>query len=232
VPQSALDRLARAASVINPHTAALQLRPNLVALYAADPDCGDAHPVAAAQCADTLTTFVNPQLLGPAIKAMPKGDLEIRIAGPHQPVMLSPNPDTLYVLMPLAVDKKVEVPEPEMELFQLSAAEPGPADSGRPGVVTDNDLAEVAAASYSAPQIAEKQKIRKPFLWKGEPYIAIALQGKQAECVKLVPREQWPGEVIAKANGSGYAGVSVTHGKTQYVMTDVRLTVIPASETA
>jgi DNA polymerase-3 subunit beta len=228
VSQLALGRLARAASVINPHTTALQLRPNLVALYAADPECGDAHPVAAAQCVDTLTTFVNPQYISPAIKAMPKGDLEIRVAGPKQPVMLSPNPDTLYVLMPLAVDARAEIPEPEMDLFHLSGAEPEP---GHAGIVTDNDLAEVAAASYSAVQITEKQKIRKPFLWNGEPYVAVALQGKQAECVKLVPREQWQGEVTDKARGNGYAGVGVTYGKTHYVMTDVWLTVIPEPET-
>ena len=231
VSQSALSRLARAASVINPHTTALQLRPNLVALYAADPECGDAHPVAAAQCADTLTTFVNPQYISPAIKAMPRGDLEIRIAGPKQPVMLSPNPDTLYVLMPLAVDPRAAIPEPEMDLFHLSGVQSEPAEPDHAGLVTDNDLAEVAAASYSAVHIAEKQKIRKPFLWNGEPYVAVALQGKQAECVKLVPREHWQGEVTDKTGGSGYAGVGVTYGKTQYVMTDVRLTVMPEPET-
>lgn len=230
VSQAALGQLARTASIINPHGAALQLRPSLVALYAAHPDSGDAHPVAQAQCSDTFTVHVNPQLIGPAIKAMPKGDLEIRIAGPQQPVMLSPNPDTLYVLMPLAVDKKVEVPEPEMNLFHLAASKPEPVDSGESGMVVDNDLAEVAAASYSAVQIAEKQKIRKPFLWKGEPYIAIALHGKQAECVKLIPREQWPGEVTGKVRGEGYAGVGVSYGKAQYVMTDVSLTVTPEPE--
>lgn len=230
VSQAALGQLARTASIINPHSAALQLRPSLVALYAFHPDSGDAHPVVQAQCADTFTTHVNPQLIGPAIKAMPKGDLEIRIAGPQQPVMLSPNPDTLYVLMPLAVDKKVEVPEPEMNLFDLAGSESESDEAGSGDLVADNDLAEVATASYSAAQIAEKQKIRKPFLWKGEPYVAIALQGKQAECVKLIPREQWPGEVTGKVRGKGYAGVGVAYGKAQYVMTDVRLTVIPEPE--
>lgn len=96
--------------------------------------------------------------------------------------------------------------------------------------VVDTDLFAIARASYSGDHIREG-RIKKPFLWKGEPYICHSVFGnRKAECVQLVPRGKWQGDVTNKVNGSGYVGVGVAYSKTQYVMTDVLLTVMPEPE--
>ncbi len=243
VSQAALLRLAKSASVVQSQGVALQLRPGLLAMYANTEECGDVHPVTAAQCADTFTALVNPKLITPAIKAMPKGDLELRVCGERQPVMLSPDAETLYVLMPLQ-GKLKDVPEPPVDLFTLSArATESESKTGDLSTVTDTELAQVAANSYSAAKIPDG-KVKKPFLWKGDPYVAVSFADgssapKCVKCVMLAPREKWNGQPVytyaerqkmARQGDDdfGYRGVLVSYGKQAYVLTGETLTVLAA----
>jgi hypothetical protein len=76
----------------------------------------------------------------------------------------------------------------------LSAAETeSESKTGDLNTVTDTELAQVAANSYSAAKIPDG-KVKKPFVWKGDPYVAVSFAGgssapKCVRCVKLAPRE-------------------------------------------
>ncbi len=231
VTQAELLRLARAVKTINPNAVALQLRPNLMALYATQAENGEAHPVGSARCADSLTIFINPEYLIPALKVMPRGDLEVRGNGTGKPIFLSPNAETCYVLMPLNAGQQT-APEPELDLFTASgvmatADESGPAETE----IEDDELFTLAEASRSTEKIPES-KIRKPFFWKGELYVCTGSTGASCHCHHVVPADKWTGEKLtyserakAKPGAFTYAGILVKHGKTEYVLTDTALTV-------
>ena len=231
VTQAELLRLARAVKTINPNAAALQLRPNLMALYATQAESGEAHPVGSARCADSLTLFINPEYLIPALKVMPRGDLEVRGNGSGKPLFLSPNAETCYVLMPLNAGQQT-APEPELDLFTASGA-PVSTDEGgtRETEIEDDDLFTLAEASRSTEKIPEG-KIRKPFFWKGELFICTGSAGVSCACRQVVPAGKWTGEKLTYAERARsqpatftYTGILVKHGKTEYVFTDTMLTV-------
>jgi DNA polymerase III sliding clamp (beta) subunit (PCNA family) len=235
VTQAELLRLAKAVKTINPNAAALQLRPNLMALYATRAESGEAHPVGAARCGDNLTVFINPEYLIPALKVMPRGDLELRGNGTGKPIFLSPNADTCYVLMPLNAGGQT-APEPEVDLFTASGASVAVDESGQAETaIEDDDLFSLAEASRSTEKIPEG-KIRKPFFWKGESYVCTGSSGATCECHQVVPADKWTGDKAtyserakARPGSFSYAGILVKHGKTEYVLTGSTLTVCRAA---
>ncbi len=233
VTQAELLRLARAVKTINPNAVALQLRPNLMALYATQAESGEAHPVGAARCGDHLTVFINPEYLIPALKVMPRGDLELRGNGTGKPIFLSPNAETCYVLMPLNAGGQT-APEPEVDLFTASGVS-APDQASGPLEIEDDDLFALAEASRSTEKIPDG-KIRKPFIWKGDLFVCTGSSGAACECHRVVPADKWTGEKAsyaerAKAQPGSftYAGILVKHGKTEYVLTGSTLTVCRAT---
>ncbi len=92
-------------------------------------------------------------------------------------------------------------------------------------------------ASYSGDTIAFQSTVRKPFLWKGEAWVAVGLTGiggvEQAEAVRLVAAESFKGAVTtyrdrcaneraaraARRDPMGfYHGVRVKRGGATYVL--------------
>ena len=92
-------------------------------------------------------------------------------------------------------------------------------------------------ASYSADTIAFQGTVRKPFYWRGEPWIAVGLSGiegvQQAHAVRLVAvelfddgtttyRERCGVKRAARARRSPmgfYHGIKVTRGGMTYILT-------------
>jgi hypothetical protein len=92
-------------------------------------------------------------------------------------------------------------------------------------------------ASYSADTIAFQNTVRKPFLWRGEAWIAVSLSGfggvDQAEAVRLIAAESFPGTIttytdrcateraarLARRDPKGfYHGVRVKRGGVTFVL--------------
>jgi hypothetical protein len=92
-------------------------------------------------------------------------------------------------------------------------------------------------ASYSGDTIAFQSSVRKPFLWRGEAWVAVSLSGiggvQQAEAVRLIPVESFQGAIttyrercaneraarVARRDPMGfYHGVRVKRGGATYVL--------------
>lgn len=92
-------------------------------------------------------------------------------------------------------------------------------------------------ASYSADTIAFQSTVRKPFLWRGEPWVAVSLTGmggvQRAEAFRLVALELFPGATttyrdrcsyeraarVARRDPMGfYHGIRVKRGGATYVL--------------
>jgi hypothetical protein len=92
-------------------------------------------------------------------------------------------------------------------------------------------------ASYSADTIAFQSTVRRPFLWRGEAWIAVGLTGiggvEQAEAVRLVAAESFKGTITTYRNRCAneraaraarrdpmgfYHGVRVKRGGATYVL--------------
>lgn len=92
-------------------------------------------------------------------------------------------------------------------------------------------------ASYSGDTIAFQNNVRKPFLWRGEAWVAVSLSGfggvEQAEAVRLIAAASFQGTITtytdrcasaraaraARRDPMGfYHGVCVKHGGATYVL--------------
>jgi hypothetical protein len=92
-------------------------------------------------------------------------------------------------------------------------------------------------ASYSADTIAFQNTVRKPFLWRGEAWVAVSLSGiggvQRAEAVRLIAVESFQGAIttyrercaneraarVARRDPMGfYHGVRVKRGGATYVL--------------
>ncbi len=235
VTQAEFLRLARTAKTINAAQAALQLRPNLVALYAEEAYSGTAHPVGVAQGSNSLTVFINPAYLIDAIRVMPRGDLKVAGNAANTPVIISPDASTRYVLMPLNAGDRT-APEPEVDLFTLAA--PRAAEDAIEKEVTDDEFFALAQASSSVERII-KGMIKKPFAYKGRLYVGAGGTGSAVHCYRVVPEAEYQGtkttyDAASKARPKGgslsYTGIVVQQGSKKFVITDEELNVKRATE--
>lgn len=131
------------------------------------------------------------------------------------------------------------LPTPQTETVEPARLAPGQWCHRREKTVGEGDI----HASYSADRIGMAQPVRKPFFWKGAPWVCVSFRyaGDEvfAECYRLVARSAFEGEPVsyaaktadgeaARADPHGfYHGMAVRHAGQDCVLCGPPLVFIP-----
>ena len=224
-----LRRLMKSARAVDTIKAALQMRPDLVAVYAKEEHEGDlyseAHNAITVENTGNLTMFVNPSLVVSALSPLKVDDtIVIQYLGEKSPMVLRGSSWT-YVQMPMHADKFGKVPEPPAPTHTVDVPVTQPKADTQ--VVSDPDVRDAAVKAFTG-YAAWETGVVKTITYDDKLFVPMRNDGTVITAVRAWLRADWDQPTVAaKDTNDDYTrGVLVKSGRRQLVLDGLeRLTI-------